>query len=188
MGSRPRHRAPPHVATRPAEPNSLTSPTAVPLAPPPAPPPDSIATLQVKAPSTPLPVNPQPLPPTTPQDDRPLIKELLAERAEQLDALRELASVHPHYDASRHDDLWLLRFLMSHNYEAARAAKVARQVLAWRRDHRMDEVARTVSTTAQVGWPHFAIVQQHLTQYIYHPDPAGSAFMIMRASEPRRLL
>ena len=112
-----------------------------------------------------------------------LVSELLRTHAAAIEAMRTALAEDPLYEPARHDGLWLLRFLLSHNHEPERAAKVARSVLEWRRDRAMDEIATVVTTTAQAGWPHFKTIQPHLPQYLYQPDAAGSAFMVMRAAD-----
>ena len=65
--------------------------------------------------------------------------------------MRQLVSIDEHFDETRHDDLWLLRFILSHVKSAkasdvAAAAKAARSTLAWRASRGMDEINRQLQT------------------------------------------
>ena len=103
-------------------------------------------------------------PTTTVVDDRPLVSDLIAENASKIEALRELVKVDPLYDANRHDDLWLLRYLLSHTRGGVKAAaKAARYTLAWREENRMDELAAELnaSTALEPAIAHPDVVKVH---------------------------
>ena len=107
---------------------------------------------KLEAKFSPLPIPTKTAPPSTPYDDRPSVVELLAKHAASLAGLRELVSVDALYRPDKHDDLWLLRFLLSHikpGKEASgiiAAAKAARSTLAWRAAHGMDEISLQLQT------------------------------------------
>ena len=63
-------------------------------------------------------------------EERPLVKELLAAHASEVRALREAVKGDALFDAAKHDDLWLLRFLLSQKKDVAKAAR------RWRRRSR----------------------------------------------------
>ena len=99
-------------------------------------------------------------PPSTAHDDRLSVPACLAEHASNLSALRALVSVDPHYNPSLHDDLWLLRFLLSHLRKAngvAAAARAARTTLAWRADNGMDALNEELQRTVVLEHPNFAV-------------------------------
>ena len=62
--------------------------------------------------------------------------ELLRKHAVGVSALREQVSRDPLYDPQRHDDLWLLRFYLSHHVKGgvAAAAAAARATLRHRHE------------------------------------------------------
>ena len=107
-------------------------------------------TLEAKV--SPLPIPTRTMPPSTPHDDRPSVVDLLATHAASLSALREHVSVDALYSPEKHDDLWLLRFLLSHlkpGKEASgvrSAAKAARSTLAWRAANSMDQISVQLQT------------------------------------------
>ena len=93
----------------------------------------------------PRPVNMVPLPPVCADDDRPAICDLLALHAAPLAALRTAVAADELYRPALHDDLWLLRFWLSHktasggsNAGVAAAAKAARATLRYRHAHDLD--------------------------------------------------
>ena len=92
------------------------------------------------------------------------MSDLIAENASKIEALRELVKVDPLYDANRHDDLWLLRYLLSHTRGGVKAAaKAARYTLAWREENRMDELAAELnaSTALEPAIAHPDVVKVH---------------------------
>lgn len=114
-------------------------------------------------------------PPSTADDERVPVRDLLAAHAARLAELRQLVAVDSLYDARRHDDLWLLRYLLSHNKgkgSVAAAAKAARGTLRWRAEHRMDELACELETTPAIAHPN--VTRQHR----YHVKPHGIRFLL----------
>ena len=90
-------------------------------------------------------------PPCTVHDTRPSLPDLYAKHAADICEVRRLVSIDPLYNASRHDDLWLLRFVLSHSKSgrkcAARAAEAARYTLAWREAHQVDQLSAELQRT-----------------------------------------
>ena len=128
--------------------------------------------------------DPGPTLPSSPHDDRPLIKELLADKAAQLIELQQLICEHVHYKASLHDDVWLLRFLLSHERSGVKAAAAAVcYTLDWRHRHGMDAVSdelRRLPTAME----HPAVVRGHSVycppgaMEFIHPDPARGPVLL----------
>lgn len=118
-------------------------------------------------------VNPVIKPPSCPHDQRIPVRDLLAKHATELIALRELVAVDSLYDAARHDDLWLLRFFLSHSKGGvAAAAKAARYTLAWRETHRMDALAAELETIPAIAHPNVT------TAHAVHVKPHGIRFLV----------
>lgn len=60
-----------------------------------------------------------PIPPVCPEDDRKAVKDLITEYRAKIDKLRTALEDHPLFDYdNKHDDLWLLRFYLSHKKSA----------------------------------------------------------------------
>lgn len=82
---------------------------------------------------------------------RERIADLIAQHADELATLRSRVCEEEHYDAARHDDLFLLRFVLSHlpcslplgstGRQAGRqaAVKAVKSTIAWRARHGLDE-------------------------------------------------
>ena len=82
---------------------------------------------------------------------RERIADLIAQHAEQLATLRSRVCDEEHYDAARHDDLFLLRFVLSHlpcnlplgstgrQAGMQAAVKAVQSTIAWRARHGFDE-------------------------------------------------
>jgi hypothetical protein len=76
-------------------------------------------------------------------------------------ALRKLVVNEPLYSAREHDDLSLLRFLLSHSLSVERAARAFRTALEWRAAHGVDAIAAELRAgLRQPDFPHYARVQQ----------------------------
>jgi CRAL/TRIO domain len=81
-----------------------------------------------------------PIPPVTISDDRPSAKDLIAKHRHHIDQVRTELESDPLYRANKHDDLWILRFVMSHKNKVPRAVKAAKYTLAFREEHQLDAV------------------------------------------------
>ena len=74
-------------------------------------------------------------------DGRPSIKDLITEHRERIDQLKQnLVNDAPEFDESKHDDLWLLRFILSHKKKIPAATKAAKYTLKFRKEHKLDDV------------------------------------------------
>jgi CRAL/TRIO domain len=80
-----------------------------------------------------------PIEPVCPEDDRPSVKELIKEHGEKINKIRVGLIDHPLFDSNKHDDLWILRFFMSHK-KTQPAIDAAKYTLEFRNEHKLDEV------------------------------------------------
>jgi hypothetical protein len=78
---------------------------------------------------------------TLPEDKRygrPVVAELIVEHAKSIAELRSTIQDDPLYEPTKHDDLWLLRFLLSHKGKVQKAATACKHTLLFRRTHQLD--------------------------------------------------
>ena len=97
-------------------------------------------------PFAPKPPNMTPIDPVTPEDVRPAIRDLLAEHADQILKIREGIETNPLYDPKLHDDLWMLRFWLSHKDSSSKPAKAlksaidaAAETMEFRKKYKLDD-------------------------------------------------
>lgn len=79
-----------------------------------------------------------PIDPVDPHDVRESVKALIVQHRAKLDKIAAALGDDPLYDASRHDDLWILRFWLSHGKSRA-AIAAAKHALKFRHDHGLDK-------------------------------------------------
>ena len=79
-----------------------------------------------------------PIAPVTPDDDRPVVKDLLKEHADKIAKIKTSLVDHPLYEETKHDDLWILRFWLSHKKSKA-AIDAAKHTLEFRKEHNLDD-------------------------------------------------
>ena len=72
-------------------------------------------------------------------DERPSAKGLIDENRSIIDQVKKELETDPLYDASKHDQLWIIRFLLSHKLDKQRALKAAKTTLLFRKEHKLDE-------------------------------------------------
>lgn len=77
--------------------------------------------------------------PVNEHDTRESVPELLSEHASNIELVKEQLKADPLYEPFKHDDLWILRFLLSHKQKVKKATKAAKHALAWRSKHKLDE-------------------------------------------------
>jgi hypothetical protein len=80
--------------------------------------------------------------PTVPEDKRNgrrVVKELIVEHAKSISELRAALQDDPLYEPTKHDDLWLLRFLLSHKGKVPKATKACQHTLVFRKTHQLDD-------------------------------------------------
>ena len=99
-------------------------------------------------PFAPKPCNMRPIDPVTPGDDRPAICDLLSKHQEAVQAIQASIQSNPLYNPKLHDELWMLRFWLSHNKNSSsktrakavqNAVDAAVETLEFRKKHKLDE-------------------------------------------------
>jgi hypothetical protein len=78
---------------------------------------------------------------TLPEDKRygrPVVAKLIVEHAKSIAELRSAIQDDPLYEPTKHDDLWLLRFLLSHKGKVPKAATACLHTLLFRQIHQLD--------------------------------------------------
>ncbi len=77
-------------------------------------------------------------------DERPLIGDLLERHASKIESVRKIIEGDPLYkkcnNSSIYDDIWILRFLLSHKNNAKSAAKAAVKTMHFRDEHKLNEL------------------------------------------------
>jgi CRAL/TRIO domain len=81
----------------------------------------------------------QPISPVNELDDRPALVDLFTEYRTLIDKVATELATDPLYDASKHDDLWIVRFLLSHKKNVKASVKAAKHTLMVRAKHKLDE-------------------------------------------------
>ena len=79
-----------------------------------------------------------PIPLVTPHDDRPALQDLLQEHNTKITKLRTALEEDPLFEPTKHDNLWILRFWLSHK-NSKQALQAAKHTLQFRRQHGLDE-------------------------------------------------
>jgi hypothetical protein len=80
-----------------------------------------------------------PIPLLNDQDDRPSVRALVQDNRKAIHEVKEDLQSDPLFNADKHDDLWILRFLLNHKKNTKVAAKAAKTTLAFRKEHNLDE-------------------------------------------------
>jgi len=83
-----------------------------------------------------------PIPALNEYDDRPSVKDLISRHRAKIDNLTQEIQNDPLFDPNKHDDLWMLRFVLSHkkkNNKLDSAIKSAKYTLKFRKEHELDE-------------------------------------------------
>jgi CRAL/TRIO domain len=80
----------------------------------------------------------EPLPYVSPHDKRPSTRDLIEKHRPMIDTFQELISKDPLYDPVKHDDLWLLRYILSHKTVES-ALPAAKHFLKYRHELKLDE-------------------------------------------------
>lgn len=74
------------------------------------------------------------------EDNRPLVKDLLEKHASKLAELRAILEKEESYSKEHYDDLWMLRFLLSHNTKVSKASTAAINTMNFRKERKMNEL------------------------------------------------
>ena len=77
--------------------------------------------------------------PVNEYDTRESVPELLNEHASNIELVKEALKEDSLYEPFKHDDLWILRFLLSHKHKVKKATKAAKHALQFRNKHKLDE-------------------------------------------------
>lgn len=72
------------------------------------------------------------------EDRRPPVKEMISEYRDLIDTVQKELSENDLYDQAKHDDLWILRFLLSHKKNTERALEAAKSTLIFRQKRSLD--------------------------------------------------
>ena len=67
------------------------------------------------------------------------MKELIEEHMRLIDDVKRALGTDPLYDVTKHDDLWIVRFLLSHKKTVKLSVKAAKHTLQFREEHKLDE-------------------------------------------------
>ena len=118
----------------------------------------------------------------------PLAAMLLSHR-QQLDALRAVLQVEPLFDERKHDDIFLLRFLLSYEprgRDVSAAASAVRRSLSVRQIHKLDELGEMVERTPIRRWLDGPLREQladSMDIHLVHADPDGPLLVCTRLSD-----
>lgn len=112
-------------------------------------------------------------------DRRPSVKALIAEHRAKIDKLKDAVKDHPLLDMeNKHDDLWFLRFWLSHKKSKAAIAAI-NHTLEFREKHKLDEADLRSCPPQDSEWPvlkkHHETHQQALA--FTQPNPKRGVIM-----------
>ena len=79
-----------------------------------------------------------PIDPVNAFDSRPAVRDLLVKHREDVDQVKAAIENNALFDETKHDDLWILRFVLSHKKKLKDAIKAARYTLSFRDEHKLD--------------------------------------------------
>mmetsp|Transcript_6782 Transcript_6782/g.11249 ORF Transcript_6782/g.11249 Transcript_6782/m.11249 type:complete len:321 (+) Transcript_6782:437-1399(+) len=80
----------------------------------------------------------EPLPPVNEHDTRPAVRDLIDQHADTIESIRQKLQEDPLYNPIKHDDLWILRYVLSHK-TVEKATPAAKQYLVYRQELGLDE-------------------------------------------------
>lgn len=114
---------------------------------------------------------------------RASVRDLIEKHAAQLAEMRSSLETDPLYVAARHDDLWMLRFLLSHKGSVSKAATAAKGALLHRQKFNLDDPALTVAGPAALRVPEvskfFGLMKDRNGMITYLPDADRGPFLII---------
>ena len=79
-----------------------------------------------------------PIEPVTSYDERQSVKALIEEHREKIDKIQAAIADDPLFDPNKHDDLWILRFWLSHK-KSKQAIAAAKTTLLFRQKYNLDD-------------------------------------------------
>jgi hypothetical protein len=112
-----------------------------------------------------------PIEPCTKHDDRPAVKDLIDEHSIKIETLRASIKEIPLYDPVKHDDLWLLRFIMSHK-KVEKATAAAKATIIYRESKKLDSV------DIRGDWPGRASEKEIVCKYFNCIEEGGLVFSV----------
>ena len=115
----------------------------------------------------------EPLPPVSKHDKRPATRDLIRHHRQKINKFKERLSSHPLYDPIKHDDLWLLRYLLSHK-TVEHALPAAQNFLQYRHDLKLDDVdlrSNPPSLTCPITAKYFQCMLHDHAMVFGQPDP-----------------
>ena len=123
----------------------------------------------------------EPLPPESEYDNRAATRDLIQQHRKNVDLLKRSLSKHALYNAIKHDDLWLLRYLLSHK-TVANALPAAENFLVYRHKMRLDEKDirhEPPSAACAVSAAYFNCISDH-SMVFCQPDPNRGIVLYMK--------
>jgi len=122
-----------------------------------------------------------PMSPVNKYDKRLAVKDLIVENRDQIDSVKSDLVANPLYDPNKHDDLWILRFIMSHKKKKGkRALKAIENTLAFRKEHKIDEWGDIRGKPAGIDCEH--------TKRLYEYFEEGTTFQNVLPDQKRGLV
>jgi CRAL/TRIO domain len=81
----------------------------------------------------------EPIAPICAEDERPAVRHLIANHRTQIDEIaKQLKEKSPLFNVNKHDDLWILRFLLSHKGRHRETLEAALKTLEFRAEQKLD--------------------------------------------------
>lgn len=80
-----------------------------------------------------------PIAPVDANDARPSVKDLIEDHRKTICEIKSDLEKDPLYSPHKHDDLWILRFVLSHKSNSKVATQAAKTTLLFRQEHKLDE-------------------------------------------------
>ena len=118
-----------------------------------------------------------------PNDKRPPVQALILKHSSDIAQLKQSLQTHPLYNPHKHDDLWIMRFLLSHRMNHAAALEAAQNTLVFRHEYNLDEwdirhILVTAKDLHESDYPYahatakmFDCYDTEDTMIYYVPDP-----------------
>lgn len=72
-------------------------------------------------------------------DERPFLKDLLVENSSAIATVKNAVQSNPLYEPSRYDDIWILRFVLSHKKDTDASSRAAIATMEFRKEHNLNE-------------------------------------------------
>mmetsp|Transcript_29147 Transcript_29147/g.48178 ORF Transcript_29147/g.48178 Transcript_29147/m.48178 type:complete len:307 (-) Transcript_29147:92-1012(-) len=81
-----------------------------------------------------------PIEPVCDTDMRLSVKKIVQDNSKHIDQVKSALASDPLYDPNKHDDLWIVRFLLSHKKKPKLAIKAAKTTLLFREEQELDKL------------------------------------------------